>query len=193
MNCDNVKQKIFGYDELTDEEKRSLRDHMAQCNSCALLFRQMQQQRAIFKKASQSKDLPPNPHRLTQNIMSSIGTTAKRKVRPVSEMIDRINLVPLRLALTSLSFFLIIFFVSEYNMTQSISRNNKSYSEISLSERKEVLDSGRLVERLRQKKRQTPFTSFYNCIRRCRLADYQYLCEECKIRFKKLVQKYENS
>ena len=193
MNCDNVKQKIFGYDELTEIEKGSLYDHIARCNSCALLFRQMQQQRAIFKKASQWKDLPPNPNRLTQNIMSSIRTPAKRKVWPVSEMIDRINLVPLRLALTSLSFFLIIFFVSEYNMTQSASHNNKSYNKTSLSERKEVLDSGSLMEGLKQKKRQTPFTSFYDCIKRCGLADYQYLCEECKIRFKKLVQKYENS
>ncbi|MDN5214876.1 hypothetical protein QQ020_22540 [Fulvivirgaceae bacterium BMA12] len=193
MNCDKVKQNIYGYDELTETEKGSLHDHIAQCNSCALLFREMQQQRALFRKASQWKDLPPNPDRLTQNVMSSIKTPAGRKVRPVGEMIDRINLVPLRLALTSLSFFLIIFFVSEYNMTQSTSRYNKSYSETLLSEKKEALDSGRLVERLKQKKRPTPFTSFYDCIKRCGLADWQYLCEECKIKFQKLVKKYENS
>lgn len=193
MNCDNVKQNIYGYDELTDTEKRSLQDHMAQCNSCALLFRQMQQQRAIFKKASQWKDLPSNPDRLTQNIMSSIRTPAKRKVGPVSAMLDRINLAPLRLALTSLSFFLIIFFISEYNMARGVALNNKPGNGVSVGERKVILNSRRSIKQSRHKQRQASFISFYECMKRCGLADYRYLCEECKIRFKKLAKKYENS
>lgn len=192
MNCDQLKQAIYLYDELTKAEQKLVDNHIAQNSKCAHLFREMQQQQAIVRKAATWREYPKDAGKLTQKIMSSVKANTPKPAVSFNSVINRINITSVRLALTALSLFLVVFFISEYNATSQHGQQNKSKQNVSIHGKGIVLNSASLVKPPKLKKNQSSFMSVYQCLRLCRFGENRNLCDECKSGLKKLSKAYES-
>ena len=193
MNCDDLKRNIYLYDELSDAEQKLVDNHVAQCSSCAYLFREIQQQQAIVKKAATWIEFPEDSSKLTQKIMSSVESSTPKTAISLNRVSRLFNIISIRIALSSLSLCLIILFVSEYNaywqhgLPPETKYNGPVKGEVV------VLNSGSLVKSIKQKKNQSSFNTVYRCLRLCLHEESTHLCDECKSRLKKMSKAYESN
>ena len=189
MNCKDAKRNIYLYDELSPAERTAVDKHIAECDECSILFGQVQQQLAIVERAATWVESPDDSSRLTHKIMSSVKTGVPR--RRIS--FQRLNLTPARLALTSLSLFLIVLFISEYREGWNYSQRQKAKYQASTSGEGVILNSGSFVQGSRSKKKVSSFRSIYQCLRRCGFGLSGESCKGCETRLKKIVKTYEGT
>lgn len=127
MNCNRMKEKIYLYNELTSSERKALDEHLNQCDECSTLARQLVYSQRLIKEATRHKPEMTNPNLLTQRIMMAIET---EKSRPLfAFIIDYLDSLFLRYAISAVSVFLISFFVYEQradDFSSSVSRTARS-------------------------------------------------------------------
>src|SRR5689334_15147053 len=110
MSCKDFEQSIYVYNELSVDEKRPVDAHLQVCTSCAALFEELKETQLLLEQLANEEVVPPHAARLTTNIMSKILADKINRVSIFSELV----LGRARIALTGLSFVLLVSFAIEF-------------------------------------------------------------------------------
>ena len=151
MDCDSARKHLhlFKNDELTDQEKTFLKDHMSVCKGCAALSKDLDLYEEALKEITGQEPYLSNPGELTDTIMSGI----KSKKHRVLEDTTRIFRLPvLRIASSLLILVQIGVFSYQHlyiaNSTRELRRvtqNQDIHSSESGSLNKECIEESRKI------------------------------------------------
>lgn len=111
MNCTNIEERIYRYQELASADRKMVDEHLSQCETCNQLARQHFFSQRIIRKAASHKPALRNPHVLTQRIMNAIELEKSRSVLAV--LSDYFDGIFFRYAISVISVMLISFFIYE--------------------------------------------------------------------------------
>ena len=192
MTCDRIKEHIYLYEELSNDDRAKVNDHVANCAQCAMVFTKFEEQQSLISKASSWQEPLDQPEKMTEHIMNAIGGR-ESKLPSIDMLLGQINLTPVRYALACLSLILITLFTWEYNQ-EGIGNSyaNKTVA-TPLSKNTIALNSGKIFQRIQQRKKQPQALSLYDCFKKCRDTGTLELCNSCKSRFGKFLKNYEDS
>jgi predicted anti-sigma-YlaC factor YlaD len=111
MKCREVEKRIYLYEELTTAERKLVDDHINQCEACSKLIEQVFRSQTVIKKAKLHQPELQNPHRLTQRVMNEIEQEKDQSFFKV--WVTYLNSLLFRYAISTVSIFLIAFFIYE--------------------------------------------------------------------------------
>jgi DNA repair exonuclease SbcCD ATPase subunit len=123
MNCEEFKDRIYLYEELTASEKTLMDDHQSQCEACNKLAVQYFQSQALIRKARALKADAKNPYQLTQRIMNSIAK--EKEVSLLDQLVSYLDNLFVRYAFGVASLCLVAFFLYEQQTIDRIYSINK--------------------------------------------------------------------
>lgn len=114
MKCQEVERRIYLYQELSDRERKETDMHLTECSACSAIMERVNATHNLI--ASQRNKIHPmnNEAQMTRRIMNAVEKTGETKMSLWEILLQRIALTPLRHGMAALSFFLLMFFLSEY-------------------------------------------------------------------------------
>ncbi len=191
MKCDHIKPKIYLYDELSIDERALCDKHIAECTSCAAMFKETMQQRVFLREAASWKEQPDNAALLTQKIMAVVNQTAVHKKTGFEAFVSRFKLIQLRFTLGMISLFLVVFFAIELNQPWShraVSQNNRVVKQV--PKNASVLNTTQLFKNIKARKKKK---AKQDCIKQVKLAGKMHVYNECQSGIEKFIRKYESN
>jgi hypothetical protein len=111
MRCVKYERLIYLFSELDPQDKTTLQSHMESCSSCQVLFRQVRDERDLFKQVytpGAAADVD-----LAEKIMRAIPEKSTTPLNVVDKIFDIIAGRGVRYAMAAASAVLIVFFISE--------------------------------------------------------------------------------
>jgi predicted anti-sigma-YlaC factor YlaD len=159
MNCRNIEELLYRYQELASAEKKMVDEHLTQCETCNQLARQLFFSHRIIRKAASHKPALRNPHVITQRIMNAIELEKRRSI--VAVLSDYLDSIFVRYAISVISVILITFFVYEQQPANySTSERRNTISGISKGT---VLESGKFMNTyVKQRENKNKLNSRYS-------------------------------
>ncbi len=123
MNCEEFKDRIYLYEELTASEKTLMDDHQSQCEACNKFADQFFQSQALIRKVRALKANAKNPYQLTQRIMNSIAK--EKEVSLLNQLVSYLDNLFVRFAFSAVSLLLVVFFLYELPTIDRVDSNNQ--------------------------------------------------------------------
>ncbi len=193
MTCEQIKQDIYLYDELSSAEKEACDKHIKTCVACERLFHEVQQQKSLINQAAAWQAKPDNSALMTQQIMEAVITSKAKNTSPIAKLIHKFNLSQLRLAFASLALFLTVFFFWEFN--QPWSHAHRSSPEVSVNESRKasILDTNQVFENIKRRKREkAKQVARGNCVKSLKVAGKTHVYDQCESGIQKFLRKHES-
>lgn len=161
MNCKDVEQEIYLYNELTPTEKKVIDNHIESCVSCREHFAIVQQTRMLVSKEALSVPQPKNFSKLTSHIMQAIEVESQQKESRLHLFLSSWSL---KYSMAAASLALILGFGFEsLSSGESITKGYPPITKHYPSAKTVTLNSNSLAKSYRDKKSQPEKTSLYAC------------------------------
>lgn len=151
MNCNECEEKIFTYEELSNDERAGVNIHLQECIDCRRLMDQVKEFNHIVLAAHLSVPQPKNASALTQRIMDSL---PRRGITFWEHVKEKFNKAWLQYSLRIAAMILVVFFVFE------TIQNPIQLTKVLVQRSKVELDSRAFVRRYQQN-RNIPKTMTY--------------------------------
>ena len=191
MNCSTVEKWIYLFDELEEEDRARVNRHIASCPACQKVYLRVRDEKDILRRTLATPTDIANHARLTSNIMAAIRREDSRR----SSFFDLAAWYfskPVQYSLLTLSLFLGIFFLVQYNQSTRLASSG-SYVHLNQLAATVELNSTlfyREFNRTKQPGISTATFSVHQCLRACQKLSTNE-CFACKSKFTKLNKQYE--
>lgn len=157
MNHQHVIEQIYGYPELSPQEKAQVDEHLLHCASCRERFKEFNAAREAMMRVAKVNAMPENASRLTANIMAAVHDEMNQPRKSLS-WLDRAFV---RYAMVACSFGLLLMF-----FVQQLPESPKNYFKAVPARTSSVLNTSLLLNDTRDNiLHKTETRSWYACIR----------------------------
>lgn len=154
MNCKDIQQEIYLYDELTPTGEKVIDSHIESCVSCRELFVTVQQANMLISKEALLVPQPKNFSKLTSDIMQAVEIESKQKESRIGSFLSRLSL---KYTMAAASLALILGFGFEsFSSAEQVTKRYPSAKTV-------TLNSTSLAKSYRNKKTQPEKVSLYAC------------------------------
>lgn len=179
MECVKSKKLIYLFDELNDNEKLLLDQHMKTCENCRKLLIEVKSNRRFFQQVMS----PPinTSEQLTDNIMNEV-IKAKRETSVGRDPFPILNRLYVRFAFAAVSLLLLITFVTEFNQ-RLVVEHHKDIFTYRNSRTVRLNSSDFYNPSNRDSVNRPSLLSLANCIKACDQPALSKVCDECRTKF----------
>ena len=192
MKCSEYEKLIYLFHELNDSERRTLNEHLSECNACTKLFARIQREqegaKALFKTVPEKFE-NENPF-LTAKIMATIQNEHARTESMIERFLPFMRFRVLRYSMAMISVLLLAFFVAELQPGQQVASAMEYYKRTPITKTVQ-LNSVAFREKFRNsiktnKPELAATFSVSDCLKKCRGAASDENCKECEKLFNQI-------